>query len=82
MLRVPQKEDGAPDWPSAQIDATETKRRFDEARAIIKELEERDPGGDIELQRVRFTFHFSLVCLPPSSTALVFPANMYTLDIH
>ncbi len=49
VLRVSQKDDDTPDWPSAQINAAETERRVDEARSIIKELRKRDPGGDIEL---------------------------------
>ena len=49
VLRVPEKDDGTPDWPNAHVDAAETERRLDEARSIIKELRKRDPGGDIEL---------------------------------
>ena len=49
VLRIPQKDDGTPDWPSTHVDTAETERRLVEARSIIKELRKRDPGGDIEL---------------------------------
>lgn len=49
VLRVPLATEGGPDWDRARIDRAETHRRLREAREILDELRERDPGGDIEL---------------------------------
>ena len=41
--------DGEPDWSQAQIDEAEGRRRLQQARDTLRELEKTDPGGDIEL---------------------------------
>jgi len=38
-----------PAWHQAEIDAEERERRLGQLRAQLKELRERDPGGDIIL---------------------------------
>jgi hypothetical protein len=49
VLRVPTSQTGELDWPGARIDAEETRRRFEQAEQALRELRQRDPGGDIEL---------------------------------
>jgi hypothetical protein len=48
VLRIP-FEANVPNWSRAMIDPTETQRRRDSAGQLVEELEERDPGGDVEL---------------------------------
>jgi hypothetical protein len=48
VLRVPTNEEDTPDWGRAWIDEEETRQRKAQARKALEELEERDPGGDIE----------------------------------
>lgn len=49
MLRVPVDAAGTPDWGRAQIDRAEAARRLKEARKVLDDLKERDPGGDVDL---------------------------------
>jgi len=49
VLRVPLDREGGLDWPAARIDVEESESRRREAERIIRELRERDPGGDVEL---------------------------------
>lgn len=49
VLRVPLTPGGEPTWRAARVEESETERRRQEARAILRELRERDPGGDVEL---------------------------------
>ena len=49
VLRVAREAQLGPDWRSAQIDDAETERRRREAEETLRELRQRDPGGDIEL---------------------------------
>jgi len=49
VLRVSRRPDGDFDWTSAVLDSAEEERRLVRAREILKELKERDPGGDIVL---------------------------------
>lgn len=48
VLRIP-FDGNVPNWSRAIIDPTETRRRRESADAMLEELEQRDPGGDIEL---------------------------------
>lgn len=49
VLRVPVGPSGELDWPEARIDEQETARRRAEAEKLLRELRERDPGGDVQL---------------------------------
>jgi len=49
VLRVPVNHAGTPDWGRAVLDEEETERRRAQAREVLEELEERDPGGDVKL---------------------------------
>lgn len=49
VLRVPVDAAGTPDWGWARIDQAEALRRKKEARDVLGELKERDPGGDVDL---------------------------------
>ncbi len=49
VLRVTVDGRGHPEWPSAERDETEERRRMDHARARLERLKRRDPGGDIQL---------------------------------
>lgn len=49
VLRVPLTPGGEPTWRAARVEEAETKRRRREARAILRELRARDPGGDVKL---------------------------------
>ena len=48
VLRVPLR-DGSPDWAAARRDLDEETRRRKALSLRLKKLQERDPGGDIEL---------------------------------
>jgi hypothetical protein len=49
VLRVPLDRGGALDWPAAWIDKEETRRRRNEAENMLRDLRDRDPGGDVKL---------------------------------
>jgi Protein of unknown function (DUF3006) len=49
VLRVQRDEEGMPIWSGAQIDESATEERIQEAESILKDLRQRDPGGDIVL---------------------------------
>lgn len=49
ILRVPLTRDGDPTWRAARVEEAETKRRLRDARQMLRELRDRDPGGDVEL---------------------------------
>lgn len=49
FLRVPLGDVGEPVWDRAVRDREAEEARRAEAEAIIDELRERDPGGDVEL---------------------------------
>jgi hypothetical protein len=49
VLRAPRDATGLVQWSEAQIDEEETERRLAEAKAVLDELRQRDPGGDIIL---------------------------------
>lgn len=49
VLRVPVGPSGELDWPEARIDDEETVRRRAEAEKLLRQLRERDPGGDVQL---------------------------------
>lgn len=48
VLRIPLKE-GSPNWAAARRDRDEEARRLKDLTNRVKKLQERDPGGDIEL---------------------------------
>ncbi len=48
VLRIPINEAGTPDWGRAWIDEEETRHRKEQGRKVLEELQNRDPGGDIE----------------------------------
>lgn len=49
VLVVPRSGNGPPRWVEAVRDEDEERRRLEEGRRILEELEERDEGGDIDL---------------------------------
>lgn len=49
VLSVPVSRLGVPDWASAARDSDEERKRLEEARRILDELERRDGGGDVVL---------------------------------
>lgn len=49
VLRVPVGPSAEVDWPEARIDEQETARRRAEAEKLLRNLHERDPGGDVQL---------------------------------
>ena len=49
VLRVARDAAGKADWSSAQIDEAEARRRKQEAHELLRELRQRDPGGDVTL---------------------------------
>ena len=49
VLRVSLDPNGMPDWSIARIDSEEADRRTDESRRILRELQGRDPGGDVTM---------------------------------
>jgi hypothetical protein len=49
VLRVAFETENVPNWSRATIDQVETDRRLVEAEKLLEELEERDPGGNVEL---------------------------------
>ena len=49
VLFIPVNNSGTPNWDGARIDQEATEEARDEARKILDELKERDPGGDVKL---------------------------------
>ena len=49
VLFIPVDNSGTPNWDGARIDQEATEEVRDEARKILDELKERDPGGDVKL---------------------------------
>lgn len=49
VLRLETGGDQAPDWSRAVIDDAERTRRVEQARQLLRRLENSDPGGDITL---------------------------------
>ena len=49
VLRVPDTEEGSPNWGLAVPDEELRRRRLAEARDVLEGLKKRDPGGDIVL---------------------------------
>lgn len=49
VLRIPLTPDGDPTWHEARVEEAETKHRLRVARDILRDMRERDPGGDVEL---------------------------------
>ena len=49
VLRVILEAENVPNWSRATLDKVETERRMKEAKKLLEELEERDPGGDVEV---------------------------------
>ncbi len=49
VLRVPNHEDGSPDWASASPDEELRQARLARAQEVLDELKGRDPGGDVVL---------------------------------
>jgi hypothetical protein len=49
VLRIDTTDRAFPDWTCAVIDEAERVRRLEQAREILKRLEDRDPGGDVTL---------------------------------
>ena len=49
VLRVPDTEEGSPNWGLAVPDEELRQRRLAEAQEILDQLKGRDPGGDVVL---------------------------------
>ena len=49
VLRVPDTEEGSPNWGLAVPDEELRRRRLAEAQEILDQLKGRDPGGDVVL---------------------------------
>jgi DUF3006 family protein len=49
VLRIDTADRVSPDWTCAVIDEAERVRRLEQAREILRRLEDRDPGGDVTL---------------------------------
>ena len=49
ILFIPVDSSGTPNWYEARVDQEATKEARMEARKILDELKERDPGGDVKL---------------------------------
>jgi hypothetical protein len=49
VLRVRRRADEVIHWAEATVDEEATRERRAEAEAILEELRERDPGGDIAM---------------------------------
>ena len=49
VLRIDGAGRDPPDWTRAVIDEAERFRRLEQAREILRRLEDRDPGGDVTL---------------------------------
>lgn len=49
VLRVPNHEEGSPDWGSASPDEELRQARLARAQDVLDELKGRDPGGDVVL---------------------------------
>ena len=49
VVRAPRGADGAFDWAGAVIDEEATRERHREAERILRDLNNRDPGGDVAL---------------------------------
>lgn len=49
VLSVKLNDEGRPLWSGAQLDVAEYQRRLDNTRQRLRELKQRDPGGDITL---------------------------------
>ncbi len=49
ILFIPVDSSGTPDWYEARVDQEATEKAREEARKILDELKERDPGGDVKL---------------------------------
>jgi len=49
ILSVKLNEEGEPLWSDARLDVAEYQRRLENTRQQLRELKQRDPGGDITL---------------------------------
>jgi hypothetical protein len=49
ILFIPVDSSGTPDWYEARVDQEATEEARKEARKILDEVKERDPGGDVKL---------------------------------
>ncbi len=49
ILFIPVDRSGTPDWNEARVDREGAEEARKEARKILDELKERDPGGDVKL---------------------------------
>ncbi len=49
ILFIPVDSSGTPNWDGARVDQEATEEARKEARKILDELKERDPGGDVKL---------------------------------
>ena len=49
VLSVKLTDEGQPLWSDARLDIVEYQRRLDHTRQQLRELKQRDPGGDITL---------------------------------
>lgn len=49
ILFIPVDSSGTPNWNEARVDQEAAEAARKEARKILDELKERDPGGDVKL---------------------------------
>ena len=49
ILFIPVDSSGTPNWYEARVDQEATEEARNEARKILDELKEGDPGGDVKL---------------------------------
>ncbi len=49
ILFIPVDSSGTPNWYEARVDQEAAEEARKEARKILDELKERDPGGDVKL---------------------------------